>query len=44
MNVDSVLDFQSWAVQKGLISAPVTQEQLFDSSFAATANQRLATR
>jgi hypothetical protein len=44
VNVDSVLDFQTWAVQKGLVAVPVSKEQLFDPSFAATATQRLTAR
>jgi ABC-type nitrate/sulfonate/bicarbonate transport system substrate-binding protein len=42
VNVQSVLDFQSWAAHKGLIPTSVAAEQLIDTSFAAAANQRLA--
>jgi NitT/TauT family transport system substrate-binding protein len=44
LNVDSVLDFQTWAVQKGLVQVAVSKDQLVDTSFATTANQRLAAR
>ena len=42
LNVDSVMDFQSWAVAKGLVQTPVTPEQLIDTSFTSAAAARLA--
>lgn len=41
MNTDSVLDFQSWAVAKGIIKTPATAAQLFDASFAEAASKEL---
>lgn len=41
LNTDSVLDFQTWAVAKGLINTPATAAQLFDTSFAEYASQQL---
>jgi NitT/TauT family transport system substrate-binding protein len=41
INVDSVLDFQTWAVHKGLVQTPVTAQQLIDTSFLSAANARL---
>jgi NitT/TauT family transport system substrate-binding protein len=41
LNVDSILDFQTWATRKGLVPTPVTAEQLIDTSFTDAANARL---
>lgn len=41
INIDSVLDFQSWAVAKGLVKTPATAAQLFDTSFAEQASKEL---
>jgi NitT/TauT family transport system substrate-binding protein len=41
INVDSVLDFQTWAVNKGVVQSPVTVNQLIDTSYATAANQQL---
>lgn len=41
VNTESVLDFQNWAVDKGIIKTPATAAQLFDSSFAEYASQQL---
>lgn len=41
VNTDSVLDFQQWAVSKGIIKTPATAAQLFDPSFAQYAGQKL---
>jgi NitT/TauT family transport system substrate-binding protein len=41
INVQSVLDFQSWAVEKGYLDSLLTQEQFFDPSFVEYANQVL---
>jgi NitT/TauT family transport system substrate-binding protein len=44
INVDSVLDFQQWAMKQGLQPTALTREQLWDPSFVTVANQRLAAR
>lgn len=41
MNTQSVMDFQNWAVGKGLVTSPVKEVQLFDTSFAEYASQQL---
>jgi NitT/TauT family transport system substrate-binding protein len=41
INVQSVLDFQAWAVEKGYLDSLVTEEQFWDPSFAEYANQVL---
>lgn len=41
VNTESMLDFQNWAVGKGLIKTPATAAQLFDPSFATYASQQL---
>jgi NitT/TauT family transport system substrate-binding protein len=41
VNVESILEFQDWAVEKGLVDTPVTMDQLFDPSFIEYANQVL---
>lgn len=33
VNVQSILDFQTWAVAKGLVDVPVTADQIYDPSF-----------
>lgn len=33
VNVQSFLDFQTWAVAKGYVATPVTAEQIYDPSF-----------
>jgi NitT/TauT family transport system substrate-binding protein len=42
VNVDSLLDFQQWAMNKGLQQTALTREQMWDPSFVTTANQRLS--
>jgi hypothetical protein len=42
MNVESELDFQAWAVRKGLQTSTLSAEQFSDTSFLKVANQRLA--
>jgi hypothetical protein len=39
-----MMDFQSWAMDKGLQPAPLTREQMWDPSFVTAASQVLATR
>ncbi len=34
INTQSVLDFQDWAIEKGLLDTKVTVEQFWDPSFA----------
>jgi NitT/TauT family transport system substrate-binding protein len=41
MNVESELDFQAWAVRKGLQTSTLSAEQFSDTSFLKVANQRL---
>jgi NitT/TauT family transport system substrate-binding protein len=41
INVQSVLDFQDWAVEKGYVDKPVTETQFWDPSFIEFANQAL---
>jgi ABC-type nitrate/sulfonate/bicarbonate transport system substrate-binding protein len=43
INVQSMLDFQAWAVKKGYLDNPVTEEQFWDPSFVNYANQVLGT-
>jgi len=42
INVDSVLDFQSWAVANGYVDNKVTEEQFWDPSFVEYAGQILS--
>jgi NitT/TauT family transport system substrate-binding protein len=42
INVESVLEFQQWALEAGLMDAPVSREQLWDPSFVDHANAALA--
>jgi len=41
VNVQSLLDFQEWAVEKGYLDSVVPEEQLYDPSFIEYANQVL---
>lgn len=41
VNVQSILDFQTWAVAKGLVDVPVTAEQIYDPSFLEYAREFL---
>jgi NitT/TauT family transport system substrate-binding protein len=41
INVQSVLDFQTWAVEKEYLDSPVTEKQFWDSSFVEYANEEL---
>jgi NitT/TauT family transport system substrate-binding protein len=41
INVQSVLDFQAWAVDKGYQDSPVTEDQFWDPSFVEYANEVL---
>jgi NitT/TauT family transport system substrate-binding protein len=41
INLDALLEFQSWGVQKGVVDKPVTAEQLWDGEFAAYADKLL---
>jgi NitT/TauT family transport system substrate-binding protein len=41
INVRSVLDFQSWAVKKGYVDRPVSEEVLWDPSFVQYATEQL---
>jgi NitT/TauT family transport system substrate-binding protein len=41
INVQSILDFQAWAVGKGYLDSPVTEEQFWDPSFVEYANEGL---
>jgi NitT/TauT family transport system substrate-binding protein len=43
INVQGVLDFQAWAVEKGYLDSPVTADQFWDPSFVEYANQVLGT-
>jgi hypothetical protein len=44
INAASVLDFQSWAVQRGYIETPVTESQIWEEVFVDSANLRLSAR
>lgn len=44
INLQSLIEFQSWAQTKGLIDTPVTTDQLWDASFINHANQVLRTK
>ena len=41
VNIDALLEFQSWAVGNGFVDKPVTAEQLWDGEFAAYADKLL---
>ncbi len=41
INVNSVLDFQNWGIEKGLLDSKVTEEQFWDNRFIEHANQLL---
>jgi NitT/TauT family transport system substrate-binding protein len=41
INVQSVLDFQAWAVEKGYLDSTVAEEQFWDPSFVEHANEVL---
>jgi NitT/TauT family transport system substrate-binding protein len=43
VNVQSILDFQHWAVGKGYLDSVVPEEQFYDPSFIEYANQVLGT-
>ena len=43
INVQSVLDFQAWAVEKRYLDNSVTENQFWDPSFVEYANQMLET-
>jgi len=43
INVQSVLDFQAWAVEKGYLDSSITEGQFWDPSFAEYANEVLGT-
>jgi NitT/TauT family transport system substrate-binding protein len=38
IDVQSVLDFQAWAVEKGYVEKPLTEEEFWDSSYVDYAN------
>jgi NitT/TauT family transport system substrate-binding protein len=38
VNVQSMLDYQAWAVERGYLESPVTEKQLWDPSFIEHAN------
>jgi NitT/TauT family transport system substrate-binding protein len=42
VNVDSVLEFQRWAVELELLDRPVERNEIWDRSFVDHANRRLA--
>jgi NitT/TauT family transport system substrate-binding protein len=41
INVQSILDFQDWAVEQGFLDTPATAAQLWDPSFVAYARENL---
>jgi len=43
LHLQSVLDFQAWALEKGYLDSTLTEDQLWDPSFAEYANQVLDT-
>lgn len=43
INVQSVLNFQNWGIEKGLLDSKVTEEQFWDNRFIEYANQLLGT-
>ncbi len=42
INIESILDFQKWAVKKGLLDKVVTPEQFWDPSFVSYASRVLS--
>jgi NitT/TauT family transport system substrate-binding protein len=43
LNAQSVLDFEAWALEKGLLDSMITADQFWDASFVENANQALET-
>jgi NitT/TauT family transport system substrate-binding protein len=43
LNAQSILDFEAWALEKGLLDSTVSEEQFWDASFVEYANQVLET-
>ncbi len=43
LDVRGVLEFQAWAIKRGLLDTPVKEEQFWDASFIEYANQALKT-
>jgi hypothetical protein len=41
VDLNSLVTFEAWTVQKGIVDKPVTAEQLWDPEFVAYANQLL---
>jgi NitT/TauT family transport system substrate-binding protein len=41
LNVQSVLDFQDWAIAAGYVESPVTEEDFWEDRFVMAANQAL---
>jgi hypothetical protein len=41
INVDSVMDFQSWALKKKLVDTQLSKEQFWDPSFVDYATRKL---
>jgi len=41
INLESLLNFQDWAVERGFVETPVTADQLFDPTFIDYANEVL---
>jgi hypothetical protein len=41
INVQSILDFQDWAVEQGLLDTPVAEAELWDPSFVEYAQKNL---
>jgi NitT/TauT family transport system substrate-binding protein len=41
VNMDSVLDFQDWAVEKGIVDEALSAEQIYNDSFIEAANAAL---
>jgi len=44
INIDSMLDFQTWAMARGLQPTALAREQMWDSSFVTAAIQRLGSK
>jgi len=41
INTESLIEFQAWILDRGLIDEPVSEQQFWDPSFSAYANQAL---
>jgi hypothetical protein len=41
INAESILDFQSWAIEKGFLDSKIKVDQFWDQEFVESANEAL---